>query len=303
MSKQFETPFVFFGTSRFSVILLEELKTMSGIVPDLIITAPDRPVGRKQIITPPPVKDWAIENDVATFQPETLKENTDELVEELRNYPLFIVASYGKIIPKYILDIPASEHGTLNVHPSLLPKYRGASPIQSQILNDEKHVGTTIMLMDEQMDHGDIIDQKEITFSGENNHIFPAPYNDVEEILAKESAVLLADTLPKWISRKISATPQAHDTATFTKIIKKEDGEISLSNTENTEQSRANYLKYLAYSEWPKTFFFFEKEGKKMRAIITEATFENEVFTIKKVIPEGRDEMSYSDFQRYTTSS
>lgn len=300
MNKLPETPFVFFGTSRFSVILLEELKTKYGITPELIITAPDRPVGRKQIITPPPAKDWAIENDVATFQPETLKENTDELVEELQNYPLFIVASYGKIIPKYILDIPASEHGTLNVHPSLLPKYRGASPIQSQILNDEKHVGTTIMLMDEQMDHGDIIMQKEISFTPEE---FPTQYNKVEEKLAIESAGLLADILPKWISKKISTTPQDHDTATFTKIIKKEDGEIIISDTENTEQSRANYLKYLAYSEWPKTFFFFEKEGKKMRAIITEALFENGVFTIKKVIPEGRDEMSYADFQRYSTSS
>ena len=300
-----ETPFVFFGTSRFSVILLEELRTMSGIVPDLIITAPDRPVGRKQIITPPPVKDWAIENDIDTFQPETLKENTNELVEELKNYSLFIVASYGKIIPKEILDIP-TEYGTLNVHPSLLPKYRGASPIQNQILNDEQNVGTTIMLMDEQMDHGDIIAQKEVSFTGENNYIFPAPYNDVEEILAKESAVLLAEILPKWISKKISATPQDHNTATFTKIIKKEDGEIALSmNAEdaNPESSRKNYLKYLAYSEWPKTFFFFEKEGKKLRAIITEATFEAGTFTIKKVIPEGRDEMNYEAFLKYQTNA
>ena len=300
-----ETPFVFFGTSRFSVILLEELRTMSGIVPDLIITAPDRPVGRKQIITPPPVKDWAIENDIDTFQPETLKENTNELVEELKNYSLFIVASYGKIIPKEILDIP-TKHGTLNVHPSLLPKYRGASPIQNQILNDEKNVGTTIMLMDEQMDHGDIIAQKEVSFTGENNYIFPAPYNDVEEILAKESAVLLAEILPKWISKKISAVPQNHDTATFTKIIKKEDGEITLSidaEDANPESSRKNYLKYLAYSEWPKTFFFFEKEGKKLRAIITEATFEAGTFTIKKVIPEGRDEMNYEAFLKYQTNA
>jgi methionyl-tRNA formyltransferase len=302
MSKQFETPFVFFGTSRFSVILLEELKAVSGIVPDLIITAPDRPVGRKQIITPPPVKDWAIENDVATFQPESLRNNTEELIEELKNYSLFIVASYGKIIPKEILDIP-TEHGTLNVHPSLLPKYRGASPIQSQILNDEKNVGTTIILMDEEMDHGDIIAQKEISFTTEE---FPAPYNNVEEKLAKESAVLLADTLPKWISKEISATPQNHDTATFTKIIKKEDGEITISigaGDANPVASRKNYLKYLAYSEWPKTFFFFEKEGKKKRAIVTEATFEAGEFIIKKVIPEGRDEMSFEAFLKYQTNA
>jgi len=278
------TPFVFFGTSRFSVILLDELKEQHGILPDLIVTAPDRPVGRKQIITPPPVKNWAIENDVATFQPEDL-ENAD-LLDELRAYTLFIVASYGKIIPKVILDLPSL--GTLNVHPSLLPNYRGASPIQNQIINNEKNVGTTIMLMDEEMDHGDIIKQKTIAFITEE---FPASYADVEEILAEESATLLAEVLPLWISKSITSVPQDHAEATFTKIIKKEDGEISLSG-----DPHINYLKYLAYSEWPKTFFFIEKEGQKMRVIITEASFEDGIFVIKKIIPEGKNEIEYSSF-------
>jgi methionyl-tRNA formyltransferase len=276
-------PFVFFGTSRFSVILLEEMRH-AGIVPDLIVTAPDRPVGRKQIITPPPVKEWAVENDISTFQPETLKD--ESLIEELGNYALFIVASYGKIIPERILDIP--KLGTLNVHPSLLPKYRGASPIQNQILNNEEHVGTTIMLMDKEMDHGPIIVQKEISFPETE---FPAPYNKIEEKLAKESAALLAQVLPRWIEKNISPVEQNHAEATYTKIINKEDGEISLS-----DDARKNYLKYLAYSEWPKTYFFFKKEGKKMRAVITETSWENNTFTISKVIPEGKNEMSYAEF-------
>ena len=276
-------PFAFFGTSRFSVLLLEEMRH-AGIVPDLIITAPDRPVGRKQIITPPPVKDWAIENDINTFQPETLKD--ESLIEELGNYALFIVASYGKIIPERILDIP--KLGTLNVHPSLLPKYRGASPIQNQILNDEKNVGTTIMLMDKEMDHGPVITQKEIIFSETE---FPAPYEDVGEKLAKESATLLVEILPRWIEKNISPSEQNHEEATYTKIITKEDGEISLS-----DDPRKNYLKYLAYSEWPKTYFFFEKDGKKMRAIITEASFEDGSFVIKKVIPESKNEIEYEAF-------
>lgn len=276
-------PFVFFGTSRFSVILLEELKTR-GIVPDLIVTAPDRPVGRKQIMTPPPVKEWAIENDISTFQPEKLKD--EAFIEELSQHQLFIVASYGKIIPKAILDIPTQ--GTLNVHPSLLPKYRGASPIQNQIINDEEHFGTTIMLMDEEMDHGAIITQKEIKIAA-------APYAEVEEILARESAVLLADTLPRWIKKEMVPIAQDHEASTYTKIIKKEDGEISLF-----DDARTNYLKYLAYSEWPKTFFFFEKEGKKMRAIITDASFDNGMFVIKKVVPEGRNEIEYEEFVKWT---
>lgn len=294
------TPFVFFGTSRFSVILLEELKTKFNIVPDLIITAPDRPVGRKQIITPPPAKEWAIENDISTFQPEKLKD--EELIEELKNYSLFIVASYGKIIPKVILDITRVDgaHGTLNVHPSLLPSYRGASPIQSQILNDEKHIGTTIMEMDEEMDHGAIITQKEIVLEADT---FPAPYEKVEEILAVESASLLADVLPRWISKTVTTTPQDHTKATFTKIIEKADGEITISENTTPENERKNYLKYLAYSHWPKTFFYFEKEGKKMRAVITDASYEDGAFVIKKVIPEGKNEMSYIDFKRSSTES
>jgi methionyl-tRNA formyltransferase len=278
--------FAFFGTSRFSVILLEELMAR-GISPSLIVTAPDRPVGRKQILTPPPVKVWAEKYAIPVLQPEKLKDRS--FLEQLKPFTLFIVASYGKIIPKDILDLPSL--GTLNVHPSLLPKYRGASPIQNQILNNEQHVGTTIMAMDEEMDHGPIVSQREITFTPDT---FPATYHAVEEKLAKESAQLLTDILPSWIDRSAIATLQEHAAATYTKIIEKADGEISFS-----DDPFKNYLKYLAYSEWPKTFFFFEKENKKMRAVITSATFEEGVFVIKKVIPEGRKEMSYEEFNMW----
>jgi methionyl-tRNA formyltransferase len=284
-------PFVFFGTSRFSVILLEDLKN-KGIVPTLIITAPDRPVGRKQVMTASPVKEWAIENDIDTIQPEKLKDETfqETLKEIAEEAKLFIVASYGKIIPQSILDIP--EFGTLNVHPSVLPKYRGASPIQTQILNDEKHVGTTIMLMDAEMDHGNIVAQKELTFApGE----FPARYSAVEERLAHESATILTEVLPRWVSDFNNASaetkPQDHDAATFTTIIEKADGEIRLE-----DDGYKNYLKYLAYDEWPKTFFFSKHSETTVRVKITEAVFENGVFIIKKVIPEGKKEVSYQDF-------
>jgi len=281
MENPLVTPWVFFGTSRFSVILLEELKKR-GIVPELIVTAPDRPVGRAQTITPPPAKDWAIENDIATFQPEKLKD--DAFIEELSKYQLFIVASYGKIIPKVILDIPVL--GTLNIHPSLLPKYRGASPIQSQITNGESVIGTSIMLMDEEMDHGPIIVQKK-------SEAALAPYAEVEKMLAIESAALLAEALPFWIKKERAPVAQDHGAATYTKILRKEDGEISLSGN-----PRENYLKYLAYREWPKVFFFFEKDGRKQRAIITNAMFQDGAFAIKKVVPEGKSEMAYEDFVR-----
>src|SRR3989344_4485228 len=146
--------FVFFGTSELSVTVLDILMKNS-YTPDLVITVPDKPQGRKMIMTHPPVKVFAQSHDLKIAQPDSL------LTYNLQptTYNLFVVASYGKIIPQSILDIP--KFGTLNVHPSLLPKFRGPSPIQSFILSGEKKTGVTIMLMDEQVDHGQILSQKE----------------------------------------------------------------------------------------------------------------------------------------------
>lgn len=289
------TPFAFFGTSRFSVIILDDIKSV-GIIPELIITAPDRPVGRKQVMTPPPVKEWAVQNGVKILQPESLRDAMvlSSLLGDLKPYDFYIVASYGKIIPKEILDLPRL--GILNVHPSLLPKYRGASPIQNQILNNEEHVGVTIMHMDEEMDHGPIVAQKEVEFEPGT---FPGSYEVTEEKLAHESAALLIESLQKWIESADANAKQTaqsdqnqdHAAATYTKIIQKADGEIDL-----TDEAHKNYQKYLAYGHWPKTFFYFEKDGKKQRAVITEAALREGKFRILKVIPEGKKEMSYEDF-------
>ena len=148
--------FAFFGSSEFSVYVLEELK-IHGLLPTLIITTPDKPKGRKLILTPNEVKVWAQNNNVEVIDPKSLKNNPDLILNlKSRILDLFLVASYGKIIPKDVFHIP--ERKTLNIHPSLLPKYRGASPIQSQILNDDGEVGVSLMIIDEEMDHGSIIE-------------------------------------------------------------------------------------------------------------------------------------------------
>lgn len=146
---------VFFGTSQFSNIVLEKLINFS-CKPSLVITVPDKPMGRKQIITPPPVKLLALKHKIPLLQPKTLK----NYQLPTTNYQLGIVAAYGKLIPKEILDIP--KYGTLNIHPSLLPKYRGPSPLQNTILNDDKETGVSIMLLDEEMDHGPIIKNQKL---------------------------------------------------------------------------------------------------------------------------------------------
>ncbi|MFA6077699.1 MAG: methionyl-tRNA formyltransferase [Candidatus Paceibacterota bacterium] len=276
-------PFVFFGTPEFAVSILEELKN-AKIVPSLIVTAPDKPKGRGLILTPPPVKIWAQAHNIPAVQPAKLD---NDFTNKLKNssYNLFVVAAYGKIIPKTILDIPTN--GTLNVHPSLLPKYRGASPIQSQILADEKEVGITIMLIDEEMDHGPILDIKKI--GTEESTTAP----ELENLLAHEGGKLLSVVIPKWIAGEIKPKEQNHNEATFTKKITKENGLIVLSDDQHK-----NYLKYRALTPWPGAYFFATKNGKKLRVSIKKAELIEGKLVVKQVVPEGGKVMNFDDFLR-----
>ena len=273
----------FFGNSEFSLIVLKELKKQ-GIIPDILVTTPDKPQGRKMILTSTPTKVWAEENSVEYIEPEKLK---DEIfLEKIKNYNLFIVASYGKIIPKLLIDIP--EYKVLNIHPSLLPKYRGPSPLQEQILNNEKNIGVSIMLIDEKVDHGDIIAQKKLEIPN-----WPIGFISLQEILAIKGAQILVDTLPKWIKGKIKAKSQEDSEATFTKKTEKQDGFLDLS-----KDSYNNYLKILAYEEWPKTYFETARNGQKIKVIIKKAIWKNDGLQILRVVPEGKKEMDYTDFLR-----
>ncbi len=273
----------FFGTSEFSLIVLKELKK-NGIIPELIVTTPDKPQGRKMILTPTTTKVWAQENGIEYVEPAKLKE--EAFLDIIKNYNLYVVASYGKIIPQVVIDIP--KYQVLNIHPSLLPKYRGPSPLQAQILNDEKDVGVSLMLIDEQVDHGAIIAQKKVEIAN-----WPVSFLSIQESLAKEGSKLLIDTLPDWIKGKIQTKVQDDNMATFTKKIEKIDGFLDLS-----KDSYQNYLKILAFEEWPKTYFEVEKNSQKIRVIITKAEWKNNTLEIQKVIPEGKKEMNYSDFLR-----
>lgn len=269
-----KTRIAFFGTDEFSVFILEELKNKE-ITPDLIITTPDKPKGRNLVLTPSEVKVWAEENKIKILQPEKLD---DDFIKNIEGYncELFLVASYGLIIPKKILELP--KYKTLNVHPSLLPKYRGATPIETAILNNDKETGVTIMRMDEKMDHGPIVDQEIVYFEEWPDKM------DVLEKLAREGGKILAEVIPEWINGNIDEQEQEHELATFTEKIEKSDGEINLG-----DDSYQNFLKYKAYKPWPGTFFF--ENGKRIK--ITKAVFEDGQFIIKKVVPEGKKEMSY----------
>ena len=272
----------FFGSSRFSVIVLDELER-AGFIPACVVTTPDKPQGRKLILTPNPVKTWAIQRNIRVYDPEKL--DTDFIGKiQAEHCTVFIVASYGKIIPASIIELPSRK--TLNIHPSLLPIYRGASPLQSAILNDTKHTGVTIMRIDEKMDHGPLVAQQEVVISEWST------YESFEDMMARTGAQLLAQILPEWVAGTIQEKEQDHTQATYTKKTIKTDGLIDLAG-----DVYLNFRKIQAYHEWPQAYFMQSHHGKDIRVKITSTSFKDGQLTIEKVIPEGGKEMSYKDFQ------
>lgn len=234
--------FAFFGTPEFGAIVLEEL-IKNGLRPDFIVTETDKPSGRNQIPTAPPVKIVAQKYSIQVLQPEKLDEN---FLSQIPNPTpdLFIVAAYGKILSKKTLALPSK--GCLNVHPSLLPKYRGPSPVQTAILNGDTETGTSIMLMDNQIDHGPILIQKSTHIQDEENNL------ELQEKLAKIGSELLVEIIPKWMQSQIPIQQQDHEKATYTQIIKKEDGRIDWRKPADTISRQIK-----AYYPWPSSFTTF----------------------------------------------
>lgn len=289
-----ETKIVFFGTPAIAAVILEKL-IEAGFKPVAVVTREDKPVGRKKIITPPPVKIVADKYQIAVWQPAKLKDNS-QILQQLTNIKpdLAIAAAYGRIIPKEILNIP--KLGFLNIHPSLLPKYRGASPIQSAILEDAKITGVTIMLMDEELDHGPILAQQSI----------PIKTNDTASSLgiklAELAANLLIEILPIYITWKkqviksqqktvyslfLPPKEQDHKLATFTKILKKEDGFISLENPPTPKQFQ-QMIK--AFHPWPGVYTKSKMKDGKIQII---KFLPDNPFLVQ---PEGKKPMSIKEF-------
>ncbi len=228
---------VFFGTSEVGLPILEALKKEHEILH--VITSPDAPVGRKQILTPTPIAEFSQGNNLPLQKPESVK-NNPEFLDFLRSLEadIFIVVSYGKILPLELLSIPPLQ--TLNVHFSLLPKYRGAAPIQFALLNGDKQTGTTIFVLDELVDHGPVLAQEKIAIGPNDN------FNSLAKKLSDLSAELLIKILPEYSSGNLPPQEQDHEQATATKRISKEDGKV------NWNKSAAEiYNQYRAFSNWP----------------------------------------------------
>lgn len=271
----------FFGTPAFSVITLETLKS-AGMTPELVITQPDKPVGKGLAITAPPVKVWAQENNIEVLQPTNLKDPI--FLEKIKGFDVFVVVAYGKIIPSEV--IYAVNNKILNIHASLLPKYRGASPLESAILSDDRNTGVTIMQIDSEMDHGPIVAQEKVDIAN-----WPPNYLELGNALVEAGSTLLVKILPDYVESKITLKEQNHVDATYARKIEKTDGEINLE-----ADPYQNFLRIQAFSKWPGTFFFKEINGKNTRVVIKKAEFTDGKLALLRVIPEGKKEMDYKDF-------
>jgi len=267
---------VFVGTPEFGAIILDKLSE-SECKPVLVVTSPDKPVGRKQIVTPSPVKIVAKKHGIELIQPERISDIEKEL--KTLNPDLAIVAAYSQIIPKNILDIP--KFGFINVHPSLLPKYRGPSPIQYAILNGDRETGVTIMLMDEKVDSGDIISASKIIIKNEKITV-----DELSRQAADLGAKLLIEAISKWPSKEIKAIPQDHEKSTYTKILKTEDGLIDWREPAETIERKIR-----AFSPWPGTYTFWQDKKIKILKARAYQSPDNKKYETGKVLVVPQNEI------------
>lgn len=273
----------YFGSSEFSVEVLDELERLN-FLPNLIVTTPDKPKGRGLKLVSGPVKSWAEQRGINVLSPEKLNKEFAEELSRLGAWDFFLVASYGKIIPESVFSLP--QKGSLNIHPSLLPKFRGPTPLESAILSADQ-TGVSIMLVDKEVDHGPVIDQKIVDMS------WPPYYVDLRKTLAVEGAKLFYEVVDNWLNDKIEAKDQDHSQATFTKKFSSEDLKISLEDS-----SEKNLRKIRAFAKNRNSYFFAQNGEKTIRVAVTEAGLIDGKLVIEKVKPESKNEMSYEDFKR-----
>jgi methionyl-tRNA formyltransferase len=209
---------IFCGTPQFAVPTLERLIAEKHDI-ELVMTNPDEASGRGYDVKPSPVKRAALKAGLEVFQPLKLKEESTARFLSKYRPDLIVVVAYGHIIPRWMIDLP--QHGCINLHASLLPKYRGAAPIQWAIIRGESVTGVTTMKIDEGLDTGDILLKREVPIQDEDTT------ETLSERLSGVGADLMVETLPKFIRGDLQPQPQKHDQATFAPILKKEDGRIA----------------------------------------------------------------------------
>lgn len=308
MSKMDSTRVVFMGTPRFAETILRTLLEANVSVV-AVYTQPDRPSGREQEVTQSPVKQLAESKNIPVEQPARLD---DTAIDTLSSHKpdIVIVAAYGKILPEKMLGIP--RFGCVNVHASLLPRWRGASPIQNALLAGDTETGISIMLMDRGMDTGPLLGQSSIPI---------APDDTTETLLPKlmeKGSSLLLSILPEWLEKKIEPTPQQETGATLCQLIERDDGKIIWS-----DEATSIYNRFRALTPWPGVFTFWKKDGSLLRVKLHRISLQKKspetkhelgqvfeigekvgvqtpegIILIDEIQLEGKDRLAISDFVR-----
>jgi len=266
---------VFLGNPEFALPSLEALvKENYQIIG--VITAPDKPVGRKQIITPPSVKVLAQKYRLSVYQPQ----NKAELLGIIKKLQpdLAIATAFGMIFPKKVLEIP--KYGFINIHPSLLPKYRGSTPIQTAILNGDEYTGVSLFLVNEKIDHGKIISNLKFQISNFDT------YETLSRELAGLGADLLIETLPKYIDGKITPLLQDESQATYTKKFSTQDAYIEPEDLEKNPLQADRKIR--ALNPEPGVWTLRQAQGKLQRMKILEAEIIDGKIKLKKIQFEGK---------------
>ena len=263
---------IFMGTPDFAVPGLKALYNDNRFEVVSVVTQGDKPVGRKQELLPTPVKKAALEFNLPVLQPDRLKNIADKLRELEPDF--IVVIAYGQILNEEVLNIP--KVACINVHASLLPKYRGAACLQAPILNGDSETGVTIMLMDKGLDTGDILHQEKIDLAGSEN------LEIVHDKLTELGASVLGYTLIDFADGKITPTKQDESLASYVKIIDKKDGQIDWN-----DESKVIERKIRAFTPWPGTFTYLD--GKLVKIIKAKVIENNSDLAIGEIFSESKD--------------
>lgn len=250
---------VFMGTPELSASLLQTLIDAQYRIVG-VVTKPDASVGRKQEVSESPVKIKAQEHNISLLQPEKFDDTALGELKKMRP-DIIIVAAYGKILPEEVLTLP--KFGCVNFHPSLLPKWRGAAPIQNALLAGEKETGVTIMIMDKGMDTGGILTQRSLSIDPNDTT------RTLTEKLVALGSELLLETLPLYIRHTIKPLPQDNAEATLCQLIEREDGHIIWA-----DDAEAIYNRYRALSPWPGVFTYWKKNNERLRLKLITLSFQ-----------------------------
>ncbi|BAJ64108.1 methionyl-tRNA formyltransferase [Anaerolinea thermophila UNI-1] len=269
---------VFMGSPEFALPTLKALAEHYPVVG--VVTQPDRPAGRGNMLTPPPVKVLAQQLGIEVFQPEKLR--NPEAMEKLRTWSpdLIVVAAFGQILRQAVLDLP--QFGCINVHASLLPRWRGASPIQAAILHGDIVTGVTIMKMDAGIDTGPILAQREVAIQPDDTA------GSLSDRLAEEGANLLIEVLPEYLTGRLHPKPQPEEGATYAKMLTKEEGHL---NFEESVHQLVNRVR--AYHPWPSAYTFWN--GQMLKIHRAQAVQDSQATLGKRKVIEGYPAIGASD--------